>query len=227
MGNNNSNLNSINVTSREIIKLIEELIDEYKFWDDTSICFKLEKILPKKIIEFNKFNKITSYGIKFQNGFSDEERSKICKEIINHYKKRLLLMEFILNQINKSIEILNNLHNGSVCGNTTRYINTFKECEKYEGIWINKNKWKELKKSIKGTVLINKWNNALEELYGKYKKNLNYLKKVILKLKNDISKNEISDSDFVVLENIAIIRSKRLIYICEIYYLLGVNLHLL
>lgn len=223
MGNFSTTFTTSNVLAQEIIKMVEKMIDEYNFWSDPNICLKLEKILPDKIMEFSTKTNMT-FGVRMNKSMTDKERVLLCKDILHHYKGRLNLMTLILNKINQSIAIIHKIKFGDVCAAVPKYVHTLKECIEFGGIWINEDKHRELKKKIKEDEVYNKWDYLVDELKGKYIKNLRALKKIILKLKNDIHKNDMNRSDYDTLRRVSIIRANRLVYVCEIYYLLTVNL---
>jgi hypothetical protein len=204
-------------TINDVIQIVEELINDYKFWGKPAICDKLVKILPGKIILFNKLKKGIGYAVKLDDELTDEQRTELCDELLTHYKKRLGLMEFILSSINRSMEINTKIKRGDV-------LSTFDECEKFGGIWLDKISYKNFVNKISNDKVLSNRTQILKDLDITYNKNLKILQSVLTKLKNDIHENSISDLHYDIIQNMAIERARRLVYVSQIYFLMGVNL---
>lgn len=216
MGNKNTNL--YNTIQTEV----NNLITSYQFWTNNELCSSIEPVYYDKLLKFDKtdlINTSTIIGIKFSNSI---DKNQLCKQIIEHFKDRIVLLKRIYEAIDKVKRKIDRVKSGPVCKNVDGYIEDFITCQKYNGLWINKEQYEEIIKNLSKTKLFNEHLTYVYKLEDKWKSSMNHLYNIIMILKKDTN-NAISDDDFIKLRDNAELVIEKLHYITDIYYLLTIN----
>lgn len=213
---------------KEIMKEIVLLIDKYKYWTMDEICPKLEPVYYDKLLRIGKDNiygLADTIGIKQEDHYSQED---LCQLIINHFKKRLDLIKCIMVGINKASEILFRTRGGSskgVCARVDTYVSTIEDCKSYGGLWIDGDQYRKMLKYVKGSEKYKIWKSTVEDLEEDFVKYLSRIKKIMKKVSDGeyiLKSKEFCDFDSYSREVV-----RRMVYLCEIYYLLAVNVNLI
>lgn len=223
MGINFSSITSNDLIINDIKKSVIELIDDYKIWTDKQLCNNFELIYNGKLINLTTQQ---LKGITSTIGYySTESLSKddLCIVIMNHYKKRITLLQLINKAINKCNDMINRTRNGNICINVNKFIDDFYVCNQIPNAkWISKDEYKHMINNLKTQnrfhgILI--WIEGLDE---KYNESLRKLSKIIVMIREDIDKT-IDEIEFGVIEKYTQKTLTHMILICEIYYLLAIN----
>ena len=152
---------------------IKDLTRKYEFWTDENICDRLSLVYYDKLIQFKKSDLLdasTSIGIKHNNG---KESDEICHQIINHYKKRIMLLRQIWLAIDKNRQKILQAKNGPICKNVDKYVGDFFTCEKVNGLWLNEDQYNKIIKRIKALGIYDNWLSYIQGLDNKWKKYMN------------------------------------------------------
>lgn len=218
MGNSSCSLYS------NIKHTIKELIFQYELWTQDDICDKLCLIYYNKLIKFNKsdlLNASTAIGIKssFDNNF---DKKKLCTAIINHYKKRIFLLNKICNAVDKGYQQINRAQKGYVCVGTKQYVDDLIVCQKINGLWIDESQYKKIIQNIKNNGGYDRWYSYIQNMDATWKKYTQKLLNIIIKIKKDVD-NSINDELFSQIEEEVDLIIKKMNYLTDIYYLLAIN----
>lgn len=218
MGNTQSNHGSLS-------KQIDELIKNYTFWTNKDMCNNIELFYRNKIMSFDDIDLInTSISLGYKLDTSKNiDRNNVCNIIINHYKKRIELLQKI-DKILKECSIkLYRAKHGNVCLNYDGYIDDFYKCSQIpKSLWIDSNLYQKIITKIKQTNKYDgwaKWINKLESLYFNY---IQEIKKVTDYLQNELN-NNVAPSKFEIIKNKTELLLSRTATLSDIYYLLAIN----
>lgn len=223
MGIINSTLSSHDVIMYDIKNTIKDLIYNYSIWTDETKCNNLETLYRNKIIRLpeKQLARVSlSIGYKFDKPINKE---KLCEIIVSHYKKRIELLRYININLEKCADMISRAKHGPVCKNVTIYIDDFFKCNIIpQALWIDREEYKEIvnrKKINEKLDTLTSWIGDLEE---QYHKSLKRLLTIVKLLKNEID-NNVTPSDFDVIEHYAQKIVNNMTKFCETYYLLAIN----
>lgn len=200
---------------------IKDLINSYEFWTNDKICERLSLVYYDKLIQFKKSDLLdmsASIGISQNNNNCNE----LCHQIINHYNKRIAILQRISIAINKTRNKILRAKKGPVCKNVDKYIDDFFECEKYNGLWLNEEQYTKVINKIKSLNIYDNWLSYIQNLDMKWKKYMEYLHKIVVIIKEDIDNTHDDNMIDQVSDTVDLI-IKKIDYVCDIYYLLVVN----
>lgn len=223
MGGVQGKLAYYQTTSIELEKDLSQMITDYKFWTDESICNKIEVFYYDKLIKFHKKDLLdisTSIGIIYD---TDTDKRELCNIIIQNYKAKLDIVKIIYDAVIKVNEKLDYATHGSVCRCVDEYINDFINCQKYNGQWIGKNHYDELVKKHKNTNKYELWTSHIISLQKKHEEYINKLKNFVDKIKLDIS-NTMTIEELVEIKNNVTNTIKTYDHITNVLYLLIINI---
>ena len=222
MGNNQSGINDPDKLYKDTKKTIDDLIYHYKIWSDESICNNLSIVYHDKLIKFNKDGLLdvsAAVGYSYKKDFP---KDKLCKLIIEHFQKKMLL----LNKIDKGLKIVRErilqAQSGPVCRNIDTHVDNFLLCEKLPGVWLNEEQYKQSLNNLKETGRYNNYLKYLYDLQNVYEENLIKLEKVVNLVKND-QNNSMSDNKLDELLRYTNQIIENLDTLSEIYYLMLIN----
>lgn len=223
MGIINSTISSHNIIMYDIKNTIKDLIYNYSVWSDEKVCQNLEALYRNKIIKLtdDQLLKISlSIGYKFDKPV---DKQKLCETIINHYKKRIELLKYINVNIENCADMISRAKTGPVCKNVNHYIDDFFKCNSIpKALWIDKEEYKEMiskKRTNDRLESLTGWIDDLEERYYKSLKRILIIVKII---KNEID-NNVTPSEFNVIEQYTKKIINNMNNFCETYYLLAIN----
>jgi hypothetical protein len=117
------------------------------------------------------------------------------------------------------------VNNGGVCIGIDSYIKTIEDCDKYEGIWFTDESYKRLIFAMKKDPKYKKYTMIVNNLKSEYTKYLNKVKIIVEKLSSGIY--TMKYKQFKDFYNYSKETVRRMVYICEIYYLMSINLSLI
>lgn len=223
MGSVFSGTHGSNDLYNEIRTSIDELLDEYKFWTNKNVCKDLEFVYYDKLIRFKKsdlLNASTAIGYKFNDNVN---KPAICNTIISHYKKRIELLKYILQTVQKAQQKIDRANNGPVCRNVDGFISDLYNCNQIKGAeWMNKNAYKEYVKQLKKHERYDTWKHWLDKLINYYDTTLQKIQIIINKIKGDVNRS-ISEGEYKALMAHTQETLKSLNTLSDIYYLLAIN----
>jgi len=206
----------------EIKNTIRELIKNYSMWNNIDTCLKLEAIYRDKLTTLTTdqlFNVSLSMGYKYNSLSKD----KICKFIIDHYKNRIKLLQYINKNIDFCSNMINQAKNGPNCKNVNKYIDDFFKCTMIpHALWISKEEYAELINNLKFNDKLKFLIGWIDDLEKHYNDSLSKLLSIIKMIKKDID-STISQSEFEIIKINTQTIVKNMKTLCEIYYLLAIN----
>lgn len=230
MGNNLSNLDNeyLNNESLKLYDKIKEtvknIIDDNNFWTNTELCDKIVITYYDKLIQYDNdelMNTSMLIGIKHdQDKYLNKE--ELCKNIINHYNKRIQLLTYIMNSITIMFAKLTRVVQGPVCQNVDKYVDNFNECIKLQGIWLDKENYYKIIKKIESLDVYNGWVKHIKNLNNYWLISMKRLDDIIDIIKTDID-NTINDETMDDLNLMVKEVVVKMNYICDIHYLLAIN----
>lgn len=208
----------------DIKNTIRDLIKNYEVWTNKkNVCDNLESLYYNKLIKYDSdlLSKIFEMiGYRTNKSFSKE---KICEMIVNHYKKRIMLLRKICDSVDECGDMLFKAKNGNYCKNVNKYIEDLITCSTIpNSIWIDKDEYQKLLKKFKEQNKISSFNKWINSLDNHYYKSLKKIIKIINLIKEDIE-NNISAEEFNDLEYFTDSTLHEMKTLCEIYYLLIIN----
>lgn len=215
-----------NITMHDKIEEeLNKLKNEYEYWTFEEICPDIEILYEDKLMKLEK-NKIDgiagAIGIRKKDNIPKEE---LCKKIICHFKKQIKLIDYILKGINMCKDMTFKVNNGGVCIGIDSYIKTIEECDKYEGTWFTEESYKQLINAIKKDPKYKKYTMIISKLKSEYTKYLNKVKVIVNNLRSGVY--TMKYKQFKDFYNYSKETVRRMVYICEIYYLMAINLSLI
>jgi len=220
MGNTKSDLHL------QLKQTIKEIIGEYQFWTNESICEKLEVVYLDKLIKYDKGN-LTHLSLAI--GISPPkhyDKNDICDNIINHYKKRIQVLESISKVIDKTQQQLLNSKKGPVCRGIDKYTTSMDTCVEKDGMWIGEKEYMEYLKIINNKDKRKMWIDRVNAYYSKYYYYFNELSKIIDFIKKDLTapiSNKMANEKFEIhkLKTLELIKSIQ--DVCDKIYFTTVN----
>ena len=207
-----------------IKQTVTDLVYKYKFWTDEGICDKLSVVYYDKLIQFQKLDLLdasAAIGIKYDQA-DNVEKGKLCSNIINHFQKRINLLEEIWEAVDKGYRRVNHAKSGPICRNVDAYVEDFFTCKKYNGLWLNQEQYADIINRLKELNIHDNWLKHISDLDRKWQKYMKILLKSIDIIKEDIN-NSMDDETFTELEVATRAIIKKMNYICDIHYLLVTN----
>jgi hypothetical protein len=210
-----------NTLYNKIREEVRTLIFKYDFWTHEDICDKLTLVYYDKLIQFKKSDLLDAsayIGIK-HDGL---EREELCEQIIQHYKKRIDLLKLIWDAVDRGHQRVTQAREGPICRNVNKYVDEFFECEKMQGLWLNKEQYNQIINRLKELNIYGNWISHIQGLENKWKKYMSYLYKVIKSIRDDVD-NTMDDDMFEELRKTSRLVITKMDYVCDIYYLLTIN----
>lgn len=223
MGIVTSSIMSNDIIMYEIKNTIKDLIKNYEVWTNDKLCSNLEVMYNGKLVKLtiDQLRGITTtIGYKYDKPVA---RERLCEIIINHYKKRIELLQLINLNIEKCADMIRRAKKGQVCKNVDSYVDDFFKCNAIpNSLWIDKEEYNDMIKALKQQDRISLLVNWVEDLEEHYHKSLKRLLRIIDMIKRDIDKT-ISEVEFNAIETHTKKVINNMTTLCEIYYLLAVN----
>ena len=203
---------------------VKDLIIEYEIWSNDKLCDKMDLIFYDKIIKFKKDNLLDVSAAIGYNYNKDYDKKELCKLIINHFKKRIELLNFISKSISNVSDRILKAQKGNICQRVNKEVNDFITCTSIpNALWINKEDYQQIIESFKKDKRYEVWKHWIDNMYKLYYNSLEELLNIIRKIKQDID-NSLSDIEFDELSNNTKKIIEKLDTYSEIYYLLAINL---
>jgi hypothetical protein len=207
----------------DIKQTIKDLLYNYSIWTDSTKCQNLETLYRNKLIKLTdeQLIKISlSIGYKFDKQVN---KQKICETIVNHFKKRVALLQYINENIEKCADMISRAKNGPICKNVNAYVDDFFKCNTIpQALWIDKEEYREIINRKKSTDRIESLIGWVDDLEEHYNKSLKRLLKIIKLIRNEID-NTVTPSDFDAIEQYTRKIVDNMNRFCETYYLLAIN----
>jgi hypothetical protein len=223
MGITTSNLISNDIIVYDIRNTIKDLIKNYEIWTNEKLCTNLETVYNGKLV---KLSIDQLRGITTTIGYANQKqlsKAELCKVIINHYKKRIDLLNLINNNITKCADMISSVKKGPICKNVDAYIDDFFKCNSIpQALWIDKDEYAKIIKILKENDRLSSITTWVENLEEHYIKSLKRLLRIIDMIKRDID-TTISEIEFQAIEHHTKKVINNMTTLCEIYYLLAVN----
>jgi hypothetical protein len=210
-----------------ITDTIKRLIIDYELWTDEKSCAKYEVIYFNKLLKFRKNDLLdvaSAIGYKYQQSPTNPlKKEAICKDIICHFKRRIVLLSEILNVLDKVRTRVKSAVNGPVCRGVNKYIDNFITCNSVpNSLWLVEEEYQNMIKNLKKTDKYNEWKKWVDKLDDKYFEYLQKIFRLIKTIKNDID-STLNDIEFTKLELYGRELTKKIDIISEVYYLLIIN----
>lgn len=226
MGQSSSRFQSESLHNK-IIEEVKELIYKYDFWTKEDICDKLALVYYDKLIQFKSSDILdasASVGIVYDKKVDDKEIDKheLCAKIIDHYRKRIELLNDIKTAVEEGYLKLLRAQKGPICKNADKYVGDFLECQKIKGVWLNEDQYGKIVENLKKNGNYDEWKTHIVNLDSSWKKNLQKLSDVIEIIKRDID-NSIDESKFAELKKHTNETIEKIEKMSNIYYLLATN----
>ncbi len=208
-----------------IIETFKEISRKYVDMTSDEKCKDMEVFYHDRLINFKRSDLIeVAITVGYRSDkLNESKKEDICKQIISHFKERLLLVRNIEASINKCDQIIERVRSGEICTNAKQYIDKMNECKSVGGIWVNEGRYNELKRDLKAKKLYSKWKTYVNNIDDHYRTYLEKLKEVSGKLKYEVG-SDIDTNKFSLYKVYIDKLLGDMIRICEIYYLLAINL---
>lgn len=221
---NSSSIAQKSLLEERIRKEAKKLIYNYNFWTDKQVCNNLEVLYYDKLIKFEKSDLIgvsMSIGIKNPKG-DDINKTVLCEQIIDHYKRRINVLNEILKAVERNQMKILRANSGPVCRRVDEYVEDFYTCEKYHGMWLDEDQYTRLLDRMKQNGTYPKWEHNVYKLKEKYfaylKKLLNVIEKIKLDVDNTMNEDTITQIESYVKETII-----KMDGLCDALHLMVVN----
>jgi len=226
MGNSFSNhsVNNSTYLQDNIKREIKKLIYEYEFWTKEDFCKDLKVLYHDKLIKFSRSDLVdTGVSLGIVKHSNEQDKQKLCVEISGHYLQRIELLIKILKAIERNyMKVAKAGGEGHVCRNVDGIINDFYTCQKYNGLWLSEDEYKNLISNFKKNGSYKKWYNSIYNLREKYFKYLKKISEVVEKIKKDID-NSLDAKTFNEIEKYTAELIRRMDQMCDILYLMSIN----
>ena len=206
----------------QLKKMIDDLIQSYQIWTQDSICDQLVLFYQDKLLKFDRSsltNLSLSIGIKPKE---DIDKTALCQSIIEHYKKRIILLQNFWEGLERTQGKINQVKFGPICRSVDKYIKELKDCDSNKGVWIGQSSYTSFLNDMRKSKTYDIWLEHVRKLNALYYRKFNKLLKIIETLKKDIHTN-VSDPTFDLLEQEANTLIARLDKISDVIYLVIVN----
>lgn len=221
MGQSSSNIKSHN-SYEKLQKELSDLITNFQPWTNKEICDQMVIVYKDRLAHLSPndiMNLSVSIGIKHPD--QPENKEELCSMIVNHYLSRIGLLNEIILEMRKCYENIMACIKGPICLNVNDIVTDIIECQKYKGIWIEKNTYTNIIENLKRTNQHDIWLkyvNNLDLVWGKYIKKILH---VINLIKN--KKETSNDNIFEEIRSYTHDVLRKMKYVTKIYCLIVTN----
>jgi hypothetical protein len=221
MGQTNGKLDSVN-SYESLLEEMNTLLSEYKPWTNKEICNQMVIVYKNKLSDLSTNDLMNlSVSIGIQHPKQAENKEQLCGSIINHYLMRIALLNEITSEMKKCYEDINACISGEICLNVNDVITDIIECQKNDGLWVDKEMYGVVIQNMKLNGNYRIWLSyvkSLDTIWDKYIKKIHRMIKLI---KNDRRAN--NDNIFNILKNHCHDILRKMKYVIKIYCLIVAN----
>ncbi len=219
---------SRNINSEKLANEIKSIVTDlsynrYTWWSEKKNCMKLELFYKEKLMSFEKHSlvgAISSIGIPVD---FDYDKQQLCDELVNHYKRRLFLMNKIFDAVNKTQLMIKRLNTGDICVSVDKFVDNWNYCGQINGGWISQEDFKVILKKIKKNDKYKLYYSNVKDFELEYYKFLRILREYVYIIKEDID-NKMPDEEFDIIEKKILGIIDTTVSKCESFYIIGASL---
>lgn len=221
MGQTSTKLESIN-SYESLVKDMNDLLSEYKPWVSKELCDQMVIVYKNKLSDLSTNDLMNlSVSVGIQHPQQIENKEQLCSNIINHYLIRIGLLNEIASEMKKCYENINACMTGQICLNVNDVITDLMECQKNDGLWIDKEMYNVVVENMKLNGNYTIWMtyvNSLDKVWDKYIKKIHRFVKLI-----KLDKRTNNDNIFSILKNHIHELLRKMKYVTKIYCLIVAN----
>lgn len=212
----------------EIREKINVLKNKYKFWTLDNICENIEFVYYDKLIKFKRENLLNiSTAVAYKNS-NVYNKKAICRDIINHFKKKIIILYKIEEALEDARDKIYRSRNGPVCRGVKPEFSNIKDvydCEKLNNsLWINGDEYRKIVKNIKKSNAYEEWQQWIFKLDKSYNILLEKLLIVINRIEKDSNgDNSMTDRELLLIDAHCHKIIKQFKILSNIYFNLVIN----